>query len=210
MYNGRVLGLPGQHDTRTDLSKMLRMDGEVTEAQSATGLTVLNVREAARTDPPLAAQEIALTVDPSRGWSVVEYVLETREGPVAYKVVGTSVPKRFGNVWYPESFRREVWRDGNFYWAEEFRVVSAEFNQRLDPGVFDLSSTDIWPGADIWNHVLGQPPHYRWDGHKAVPSGTPPQRGAMGGSLPIGLGPLAVILGSFGALVLFLRRGAGR
>jgi hypothetical protein len=175
-YNVRRLGIPLVTSPQTDLRCGYR-DAKVPSVSREGSLFTL-VFECNRVvgDGTVRVTDstVTFTIDSSKDWSLISYLVEERAWGHRWMLKGQSVPAKFGDVWFPAWHRHEQWRDGVFDWAREYHVLEAEFNKPLPADTFSWKATGIPLGCPIVNHVGGT--HLRWTGSEAVPLYPAPAR----------------------------------
>ncbi|MFG0336015.1 MAG: hypothetical protein ACF8TS_21865 [Maioricimonas sp. JB049] len=109
---------------------------------------------------------ITYIIDPKRDYSVVRSSIEV---PGRFTDAIECELAEFGDVWYPKSVRYTRSHQGVVGIETNATVVRAEFNEHIDPAVFELASLPIPVGL----HAAETPRHPKgtryWDGKQFVP-----------------------------------------
>lgn len=168
-YNVRRLGIPLVRAPDTDLRVGFR-GADVVGLGIKSGLVTVVVRPTRKAGERVLATNSSakITIDPSKGWSIVSYVIEEDASGIHWTLKGESSPAKFGDVWFPVWHRHEQYRDGALDWAREYHVLEAEFNKPLGADTFSWKATGIRRGCPIVSYVAGEN-HLRWNGSEAVP-----------------------------------------
>jgi len=168
-YNVRLLGIPLVLSAETDPRQPYR-GAEVVSVRQEGDLFALGLKLNRDLGDGVARRNtsMSMTVDASKGWSIVGYALEEDAWGIHWSLRGESIPANYDGVWFPQWHRHEQYRNGQLDWAREYQVLEADFNIPLDPDLFTWKGTGIPRGQTIISYAADAE-HMVWDGSEAIP-----------------------------------------
>ncbi len=96
-----------------------------------------------------------LVFDHSKGGALVRYSLDEAYNGSQWHVAGEAIIGQFGSSWYPEWFRREQYRNGQFEFALEYHVLAADFDTPVSESSFTAGGLGARRGEAVASQVSG-------------------------------------------------------
>jgi len=155
IINARLLGLPGAPDPQLSVEKRFRTEGKIERLATTASIHTLTLSYPASDS---TVGQMDLSVDPDKGWSVVEFTMRhTTTYGANFVIKGFVSPAQFGDHWFPTFVRIEQWRNGCLDWRHETVVSGASLNTALDLDTFTWSGIGIFDGAAVTSYIPGVP-----------------------------------------------------